>query len=107
MLGMIAKRDSSIEMRSSFRDVARKHQRRAHEAMPDRERERRSLFLRKRQAMRGKLAQHVAIERHIVRDPEAVKDREQQQRVIGRLSDRFGLLDPKTRLLDGRLGGAA
>ena len=39
-----------------------------------------------------------------VRDPEAVEDREQQQRVFGRLSERFSLFDQQTRLLRGRLG---
>ena len=51
-----------------------------------------------------KLAHHVAIERHIVRDPEAVEDREQQQRVFGRLSERFRLFDQQTRPLHSRLG---
>ena len=46
----------------------------------------------------------VAIERDIVRDPEAVEDREQQQRVFGRLSERFGLFDQQTCPLDSRLG---
>ena len=38
----------------------------------------------------------VAIERYIVRDPEAVEDREQQQRVFGRLSERFSLFDQQS-----------
>ena len=46
----------------------------------------------------------IAIECHIVRDPEAVEDREQQQRVFGRLSQRFSLLDQQTCLLRSRLG---
>ena len=40
----------------------------------------------------------------IVRDPEAVEDREQQQRVFGRLSERFSLFDQQTRPLRSRLG---
>ena len=55
--------------------------------MPDHERDCRSLLLGERQEVRRKIAQNVAVERHIVRDPEAVEDREQQQRVFGRLSE--------------------
>ena len=46
---------------------------------------------------------HVAVERHIVRDPEAVEDGEQQQRVFGRLSERFSLFDQQTCPLRSRL----
>ena len=99
MLGRIVKRDRPIEMRSAFRDVSRKQQGNAHEAMPDHERDCRALFLGERQELRRKIAHHVAIERHEVRDPEAIEDREQQQRVFGRLSERFSLLDQQTRLL--------
>ncbi len=72
--------------------------------MPDHERDRRSLLLGERQELRRKLAQRVAIERHIVRDPEAIEDGEQQQRVFERLSERFGLFDQQARPLHGRLG---
>ena len=64
----------------------------------------RSLLLSERQELRRKLATHIAIERHIVRDPEAVEDREQQQRVFGRLSKRFSLFDQQTCPLHSRLG---
>ena len=77
---------------------------RAHEAMPDHERHCRPLLLGERQELRRKLAHHVAIERHVVRDPEAVEDREQQQRVFGRLSERFSLFDQQTCPLRSRLG---
>ena len=40
----------------------------------------------------------------IVRNPEAVQDRKQQQRVFGRLSERFSLFDQETCPLYGRLG---
>ena len=40
----------------------------------------------------------------IVRDPEAVEDREQQQRVFRRLSERFRLFDQQTCPLHSRLG---
>ena len=72
--------------------------------MPDHERDGRPLLLGERQKLRRKLAHHVAIECHIVRDPEAVEDREQQQRVFGRLSERFGLFDQQTCPLHSRLG---
>ena len=76
----------------------------AHEAMPDHERDCCPLLLGERQELRRKLAHHVAVEGHVVRDPEAVEDREQQQRVFGRLSERFGLFDQQTCPLRSRLG---
>ena len=45
-----------------------------------------SLLLGERQELRRKSQHSVAIKCHKVRDPEAVEDREQQQRVFGRLS---------------------
>ena len=76
--------------------------------MPNHERDCRSLLLRERQELRRKLAQGIAIERHMVRGPEAVEDREQQQRVFGRLSERFRLLDQRACLLRAALvSGAA
>jgi hypothetical protein len=36
--------------------------------------------------------------------PESVENREQQQRVFGRLAERFGLFDQQTRLLHGCFG---
>ena len=104
MLGGIVKRDSAIEVRSAFRDVPRIQQGHAHEAMPDHERSGRSLLLGERRNCAARLAHRVAVERHVVRDPEAVKDREQQQRVFGRLSKRFSLFDQQTGLLRSRLG---
>ena len=62
------------------------------------------MLLGERQELRRKLAHHVAVERHIVRDPEAVEDREQQQRVFRRFSERFSLFDQQTRPLRSRLG---
>ena len=47
----------------------------------------RLLLLSERQELRCKLAHSIAIEGRKVRDPEAVEDREQQQRVFGRLSE--------------------
>ena len=45
--------------------------------MPDHERDGRPLLLGERQKLRRKIANQIAVERHIVRDPEAVEDREQ------------------------------
>ena len=72
--------------------------------MPDHERDCRPLLLGERQELRRKLAHSVAVERDIVRDPEAVEDREQQQRVFGRLSERFSLFDQQTCPLHRRFG---
>ena len=65
---------------------------------------RRSLLLGEREELRRKFAHSIAVEGHKVRDPEAIEDREQQQRIFGRLSQRFGLLDQQTCLLHSRLG---
>ena len=72
--------------------------------MSDHERGCRCLLLGERQKLRRKLAHHVAVERRIIRDPEAVEDREQQQRIFGRLSERLSLFDQQTRLLHSGLG---
>ena len=48
------------------------------------------------QELGSKLTHHVAVERHKVRDPKAVKNREQQQWIFRRLSERFSLLDQQT-----------
>src|SRR5271166_4793354 len=45
-------------MHSPLCDVARKHQRHAHQVMPDRERDCRLLLLGERQELRGKFADH-------------------------------------------------
>ncbi len=52
----------------------------------------------------ARLAHHVAVERHIARDPKAIEDREQQQRIFRRLSQRFSLFDQQTCALRSRLG---
>ena len=104
MLGGIVKRHRPIVVLSALRDVSRFQQGRAHEAMAHHERNRRSLLFGKCQELRRQLTHSVAVERHIVRDPEAVEDREQQQRVVGRLSERFSLFDQQTRSFRRRLG---
>jgi hypothetical protein len=61
------------------------------------------LLLSKRQELRRKVTRHIAVERDHVRDAETVEDREQQQGIVGRLSERFGLFDQQTCLLRSRL----
>ena len=46
--------------------------------MPNHEGDCRSFFLGEGQELRREVAQSVAVERHIVPDPESVNDREQQ-----------------------------
>jgi hypothetical protein len=72
--------------------------------MSNHERDCRPLLLRERQELHRVIAKDIAIERHIVHDPRTVADREQQQRIFGRLSQRFSLLDQQKRLLLSRLG---
>ena len=59
MLGRIVKRDRPIEMRSALHEVSCVQQGRAHEAMPDHERNGSPLLLGERQELRRKLA-HIA-----------------------------------------------
>src|SRR4051794_28368987 len=50
------------------------------------------------------MAHGVAIEWHIVRDPEGEEHREQQQRIFRRFPERFGSLNQPPRLLGSRPG---
>jgi len=72
--------------------------------MPNHERDCRPLLLRECQELRREIATDIAIECHMVRYPEGVEDREQQQRIFGGLSQRFGLLDQRACLLRSRPG---
>src|SRR5215472_4814760 len=72
--------------------------------MPNHERDCRPLLFRERQELRREIAKRVAIECRKARDTDAIEDREQQQRIFGRLSQRFSSLDQQTCLLRGRLG---
>ena len=68
----------------------------------------RSLFLGERQELRCKLANRVAVERDVVRAPNATEEREQQYRVFRRLAKGFGLFHEQTRLFRAVLvSGAA
>src|SRR6516164_4143696 len=71
--------------------------------MPDHRRSRSSVFCTKRQEPAREITTDIAIECHEVRDPEAVKYREQQQRVFGWLSSRLGFFDQQTGPLHRRL----
>jgi len=93
MLGRIIKPDRPIQVSPAPHDVPGKEQGSSHDAMLDHERDCRPLLLRKCEELRREIATDIAIESHKVRDPEGVEDRKQQQRVFGRLSQRFGLLD--------------
>src|ERR1035437_1925252 len=104
MLGGSVKPDRLIVIPPAFRDVSRKQYRHSHEAMPNHERDWRPLLFGERQELRRKVAQRVAIECHKDRGTDAVEDREQQQRIFGRLSRRFGSLDQQTCLLRSCLG---
>jgi hypothetical protein len=64
--------------------------------MGNHERNSRCLFLRERQELARKLAHIVTVESRDIRDPQAIEDREQQQWIFGRLSERFSLFDQQT-----------
>src|SRR5262249_11254769 len=71
--------------------------------MPCNERPCRLLLHGKCQELRRKLAHYVAVECHVVRDPKAEENREQQKLVIGWLSGCFSLFDQQTCPLHGGL----
>jgi hypothetical protein len=101
MRGRIVERHCSIEVRSPLREVAHKRQGHAQQAMANYKREGHPLLLGQSKELHRELANHVAIERHKVRDPGAVEERKKQQRIFGRLSKCFGLFDEETCSLRG------
>ena len=72
--------------------------------MADHERHGRPLLIGECQELPCKLAQHIPVERHKVCHPETEEDREQQQRVFGRLSQRLSVFDQRRRSLHCGLG---
>src|SRR6516225_7354309 len=72
--------------------------------MPDHEWYDLPLLLCESYKLRRKLAHHLSVERHIACCPDAIEDREQQQWIFGRFSERFRSLDELTRLFNCRLG---
>jgi hypothetical protein len=75
--------------------------------MPNHERGCRPFLLRQCEKLRCEIANDVAIECHKVRCPEGVEDREQQQRLFGRLSQGFSLFDHQTACSAAALVSAA
>src|SRR6516165_5754654 len=71
--------------------------------MPEHERDGRPLLHGQSEELRRELTDHVAVERYKIRDPTAVQDREQYQRIFGRLSECFSLFDQQTCSLCSRL----
>jgi hypothetical protein len=61
--------------------------------MPDHERRGRLLLLGESQELPGEVATRIAIEGHVIGDPETVEDREQQQRVFRGLPKGFRLFN--------------
>ena len=72
--------------------------------MPHHEWPCRPLLICEGQELDSQLTHHVAVERYKVGDPKAVKNREQQQWIFRRLSERFSLLDQQARPLHGSAG---
>ena len=72
--------------------------------MSDHDRAGGSLFFGERQKLRGKFPQSVAIKRYKIRDPEAVKDGEKQQRILWSISQRLARSINRARLIESRLG---
>src|SRR5260370_32317693 len=72
--------------------------------MPHPEWPRSPLLICESQELDSQLTHHVAVERYKVRDPKAVKNREQQQWIFRRLSKCFSLFDQQTCPLHGGPG---
>ena len=73
------------------------------ETMPDQQRSRRCLLLGERQELRREITTDITVEGNCVRAPKRVENREQQQRIFWRLSERFSLFDQQTCPLRCRL----
>src|SRR5215510_15174944 len=104
MLSRMVKCDCLIELHSAFGHVARDQQGKTHETMPNHQRGDSLLLSSKRQELGRKLAHHFALECYVIRHPESVKHREQQQWIFRRLSERFSSFDQQACLLYCRLG---
>jgi hypothetical protein len=100
----IVERERTIEMHPPFCDVSSTCRGNTHDAVCYQERGCRGLLLGERQESRGEFAHGVAIGSHVIRGPGAIENREQQQRVFGRLSERVRLFDQQMRSLRSRLG---
>ena len=111
MLGRIVKRERLIIVRSALRDFSRVQRGRAHEAMPDQARYRCPLLLGQPHQLRRKLARYVTpfnAMKFASRDPEAVENRKQQQRVFRRLSQRlYPLVNARACSIAAFASGAA
>ena len=90
MFGSIIKRERVIVVRSTFCDVTSMQRGHAHESVTNHQWNGRPLVLCECQELRREVTTDIAVERDIVRDPKAVENREQQERVFGRLPQRVG-----------------
>src|SRR3978361_1196927 len=91
-------------MRSSLNEFPHKREGTRHGAVSDHERHRSPLLLAKDQKSRSELSRSVTIETYKIDDPLAKEGEKQQGRVVGRLSEPFGLLDQRPYLGHGSLG---
>jgi hypothetical protein len=82
MFDRIVKRKHLIIMYDGFREV--------------------SLFLGKRQDLRGALARYIAVKRSKIRVKQSEESRKQQHRILGRLAKCFRLFHQQTCSLRGR-----
>ena len=100
----IVERIRVIELGLAFREIARDHECRAEQGMPEHERDCRSMLLRQRQALRRKLTHSIGLKRHKVRHPKTEEDRKQNQWVLDRFARCLGAFDKYARLFEGGFG---
>src|SRR5262245_64155182 len=100
MPGRIVKCDCLIMVFSAFPNISSSRQTSSHQPMPNHARHCRPLLLGKLQKPRRKLTHHVTVEGNEVGDPGAVEDREQEQWILGRLSECFSSFDQEAGPFD-------
>jgi len=61
--------------------------------MPEHERKRRPLLFGERHVLDRQGADHIAVEGDVIGDPKTMENREQQQRIVGRLFERLRPLE--------------
>jgi hypothetical protein len=88
---------------SAFYEVSHHRQAKTHEAVPNQARACSPLGLGECHEVGRDIATDIAVECHPTRGPDAIEDREYQQRVFGRVPERLSLFDQNTRPLYSRL----
>ncbi len=104
VLDRVIERHRLIDVPKRFFNIARVQQGNTHVSVPNHQRHRRPLFLRKSEEVRGKLAHHVPSERDEAGNPKSVQKRKEQQWILWRLANGFRLFNQEAGLLRRSFG---